>query len=237
MAESRSNGPRDLLTRFLPHNIQEARPSIKPALLPSQSCVALNFPATGCRLDSSVITVKPDELSMAQGPVRRQDPLGKKAAHLMKPVLPFSRAGPMLPGWVSGPTCCSKPLSTLFILKKERWRSPALLQPNSSAHPYCFILPLPGFARSPLIPNFSGITTTLALLFAAGAQKATDKSHFIAGSSSSAGNYSCMGWEGHTTILVMDNVSCCKSLSQEVLGSITLLTPLCGSGTLWLSQC
>lgn len=138
MAESGGNGPRDPLTRFLPHNIQEPRPSIKPALLPSQPCVALNFAATGCRLDSSVITIKPDELSTVQGPVRRQDPLGKKAAHLTKPVLPFSRAGPVLPAWLSGPTRCSKLPSTLFIPKKEGWRSPVLLLSvviSATAHP------------------------------------------------------------------------------------------------------
>lgn len=120
MAESGGNGPRDPLTRFLPHNLQEPRPSIKPALLPSQPCVALNFPATGCRLDSSVITIKTDELSTAEGPVIRQDPFGNKA-HFIKPVLPFSK------GWFCAAgvgawshTLQQTPPPTLFIPKKKK---------------------------------------------------------------------------------------------------------------------
>lgn len=124
MAESGGNGPRDPLTRFLPHNLQEPRPSIKPALLPSQPCVALNFPATGCRLDSSVITIKTDELSTAEGPVIRQDPFGKKA-HFIKPALPFSR------GWPR--TAANRSPTQRFSYRRKRgWRSPALWQPSSS---------------------------------------------------------------------------------------------------------
>lgn len=208
MAESGGNGPRDPLTRFLPHNIQEPRPSIKPALLPSQPCVALNFPSTACRLDSSVITIKTDELSTAQGPVRRQDPLGKKAAHLIKPGLALCCQGGCL---VPHAAANSSPS---FSYPKKRGGDP-LPSCNPTAQcgdlchstslgdaciSHCLIPPMPRCARSPLIPNFSGITTALALLFAAEAQKATGKPHFTAGSSTSAaGNCSCMGWEGHTT--------------------------------------
>lgn len=92
MAESGGNGPRGPLTRFLPHNLREPSPSIKAALLPSQPCVAPNFPATGCRLDSSVITTKADESATAEGPVISQDPLGTEP-HSIKPLLPFSTAG------------------------------------------------------------------------------------------------------------------------------------------------
>lgn len=218
MAESGGNGPRDPLTRFLPHNLQEPRPSIKPALLPSQPCVALNFPATGCRLDSSVITIKTDELSTAEGPVIRQDPFGNKA-HFIKPVLPFSK------GWFCAAgvgawshTLQQTPPPTLFIptKKKRGWRSPALLQPSSStrlptdmAHPRAMptshaassIPPLPGCARSSLTPNSSGTATDLALLFAAGTQS-TGQSPFTAGSRTlAAGNSSYAGWERCTLVM------------------------------------
>lgn len=183
MAESGGNGPREPLTRFLPHNLQEPRPSIKPALLPSQPCVALNFPATGCRLDSSVITIKTDESSTAEGPVIRQDPLGKKP-HFIKPALPFNEGWPRAAGagaWSP----------VLFIPKKEGLevtRPLATQQLNVAVYRHsppqgdACIPPLPGCARSLLPPNFSGKATDFALLFAAGTQS-TGQSHFTAGSS------------------------------------------------------
>lgn len=160
MAESGGNGPRDPLTRFLPHNIQEPRPSIKPALLPSQPCVALNFPATGCRLDSSVITIKPDELSTAQGPVRRQDPLGRKAAHLIKP--PFSRVALCCQGGCLVPHAAANSFPCFSYPKKRGGDPLPTCNPTAQRGDLChstsqgdtcisyfLIPPLSGCARSP----------------------------------------------------------------------------------------
>ena len=201
MAESGGNGPRDPLTRFLPHNLQEPRPSIKPALLPSQPCVALNFPATGCRLDSSVITIKTDELSTAEGPVIRQDPLGKKA-HFIKPALPFSKGWLRAAGVGAWSHTLQQTAPCQALHTEKRGAGDHLPSCSSStwlstdtAHPRVMpashaasIPPLPGCARSALTPNFSGTATDLALLFAAGAQS-TGQSHFTAGFSTlAAGN-------------------------------------------------